>query len=173
MFMQAGVLEARGDLPGAIAVYEALYARDSSAPVIANNLASLLTGQNAAPDPATLDRAFAIARRLRASDVPQFRDTYGWILHLRGDSAQAMDYLVPAAEALPDNAQVQFHRAEADYALENWAAARESFERALAAVEAGSPLPPAQATAARARIAAIDARPVPEPEAGSQASSEG
>jgi hypothetical protein len=83
-----------------------------------------------------------------------------------------MDYLVPAAEALPDNAQVQFHRAEADYALENWAAARESFERALAAAEAGSPLPPAQAAAARTRIAAIDARPAaavaPETRAGSE-----
>ncbi len=166
MFMQAGVLEAKGDLPGAIAVYEALYARDSSAPVIANNLASLLTGAGAAADPATLERAFAIARRLRGSDVPQFRDTYGWILHLRGDSAQAMDYLVPAAEALPDNAQVQFHRAEAEFALENRAAARAGFERALAAAEAGSPLPPAQATAARARIAALDAIPEVGPEAG-------
>ena len=164
MFMQAGVLEAKGDLPGAVAVYEALYARDSSAPVVANNLASLLTSQDATPDPAVLERAFAIARRLRASEVPQFRDTYGWILHLRGDSAQALTYLVPAAEALPDNAQAQFHRAEAEFRLEHWDAARTGFEQALAAAEAGSPLPPAQAAAARARLAAIDARPAPEPE---------
>ena len=36
-------------------------------------------------DPESLERAFAIARRLRGSDVPQFQDTYGWILHRRGD----------------------------------------------------------------------------------------
>lgn len=149
MFMQAGVLEARGDLPGAIAVYEALYARDSSAPVIANNLASLLTGQNAAPDPATLDRAFAIARRLRASDVPQFRDTYGWILHLRGDSARGLTYLEPASDALPGLAQVWYHRGEAEFALKRWDKAQASFERALAAEESGSLLPEADAVRAR------------------------
>ena len=39
---RAGALEREGDVEGAIAIYEALYERDSDAPVIANNLASLL-----------------------------------------------------------------------------------------------------------------------------------
>ena len=123
LFTRAGLQEARGDIPGAIASYEDLYARDSGVLVVANNLASLLTqqgleaGTDTATSVETLDRAHAIARRLRDSEVPHFRDTYGWILHLRGDSASALDYLVPASEALPDNALVQVHRGEAELAL--------------------------------------------------------
>ena len=57
----------------AIAAYETLYARDGDAPVVVNNLASLLTGRGSTPS--DLERAFAIARRLRESRVPHFRDT--------------------------------------------------------------------------------------------------
>ena len=159
MFARAGIAEAAGDLEGAIALYETLYARDPGAPVVANNLASLLATTRA--DPESLERAFGIARRLRGSEVPPFQDTYGWILHLRGDSAQALDYLAPAAEALPGNAEVQFHRAEAEFALERWDAARASYDRALAAAAAGSPLPAAET--ARSRLAAIAAMPAGAP----------
>ena len=50
--------------------------------------------------------------------MPYFQDTYGWILHRRGDSDQALGYLAPAAAALPGNALVQFHLAETELALE-------------------------------------------------------
>ena len=83
--------------------------------------------------------------------MPEFQDTYGWILFLRGDAAEALRYLAPAAAALPGNAQVQFHRGEAELALGNREAAVAAFEAALAAAAAGSPLP--QAEAARARLA--------------------
>ena len=155
MFARAGIAEAAGDREGAIALYEALYDRDPGAPVVANNLASLLA--TARSDPESLDRAFGIARRLRGADLPPFQDTYGWILHLRGDSDQALDYLAPAAEAMPGNAEVQFHRAEAEFALERWDAAKDGYDRALAAAAAGSPLPAAET--ARSRLAAIAAQP--------------
>lgn len=158
-FLKAGLLESQGDVDGAIALYEAIYARDNSSQVIANNLASLIASSR--PDAASLERAYAIARRLRGSNVPQFQDTYGWILHRRGDSEQALGILLPAAAALPDNAQVQFHLAETEQALDRFAEARASFERALAAAAAGSPLP--EADTAKARIAAIDARPAAGP----------
>ncbi len=169
LFTRAGLQEARGDIPGAIASYEDLYARDSGVLVVANNLASLLTqqgleaGTDTATSVETLDRAHAIARRLRDSEVPHFRDTYGWILHLRGDSAAALDYLVPAAEALPDNALVQVHRGEAELALGRVTEAQASFTRALAAHEAGSPLPkPAAVRDRLAEIAALPAATVDE-----------
>jgi tetratricopeptide (TPR) repeat protein len=155
LFIQAGLLEARGNVDGAIANYEVLYARDSRDLVVANNLASLLTGTGA--DQADLDRAFAIARRLRTSDVPYFQDTYGWILHLRGDSGQAYDYLSPAAGVLPDNALVLFHLAETEFALNRREAAEATFRRALAASGTGTPLPPAQISAIEARLAEITA----------------
>jgi len=155
LFIKAGLVEGRGDYEGAIGIYEALYARDTSSAVIANNLASLLTSQR--DDAASLERAFTIARRLRTTDVPHFQETYGWILHLRGDSAQALDYLEPAARALSDNALVQFHLAEAQLATGRTAEARASFVRAVDLAGPGAALP--QARLASARIVEIDARP--------------
>jgi tetratricopeptide (TPR) repeat protein len=159
-FLKAGLLESRGDIDGAIALYEALYAADNGSQVIANNLASLLASHRA--DAASLERAFAIARRLRGTGVPEFQDTYGWILHRRGDSEQALGVLAPAAAALPGNALVQYHLAEAERALGRFPEARAAYERALLAAEAGSPLP--QAEEARTRIAGIDAAAAPAPE---------
>ena len=161
-FAKAGLLETKGDIDGAIALYETLYAGDSASPVLANNLASLITTYR--DDPASLDRAFAIARRLRGSDVPYFQDTYGWILHRRGDHDQALNYLTPAAAALPDNALVQFHLAETELALGRRHEARTGFARALAAAEAGSPLP--QIDAVRQRLAELDAATAAEPGKG-------
>jgi predicted Zn-dependent protease len=160
-FLKAGLLEARGDIDGAIGIYEALYAADSGSPVIANNLASLIAGNRA--DAASLERAYLIARRLRGSTVPEFQDTLGWILHRRGESAQALGVLAPAAEALPGNALVQFHLAEVALALGRREEARAAYGRALAAAAAGSPLP--QAAEAQARVAAIDAGPPEAPPA--------
>ena len=62
-WLKAGELERAGDFEGAIAVYEAMYAEDSSNVVVANNLASLITTHRT--DPESLERAFAVARRLR------------------------------------------------------------------------------------------------------------
>ena len=50
MFARAGLAEAAGDREGAIALYEALYARDTGAPVVANNLASLLATTRGDPE---------------------------------------------------------------------------------------------------------------------------
>jgi tetratricopeptide (TPR) repeat protein len=125
--------------------------------VLANNLASLLA--TARSDPASLERAWAVARRLRGLGVPEFQDTYGWILHLRGDPT-ALEHLAPAAEALPENALVQFHRAEAAFALGRRTEARAGFQAAL---DAGSPLPAAAAATARARLEALAA---PQPGGG-------
>jgi predicted Zn-dependent protease len=156
LFLRAGLRESRGNLAGAIADYEALYARSSGSPVLANNLASLLTAQGS--DATILERAHSIARRLRGSDVPEFQDTYGWILFLRGDAAEAREYLAKAGAALPGNAQVQFHLGEAERALGNRDAAAAAYAAALAAAEAGSPLP--QAGTARARASEL-AAPAP------------
>lgn len=156
LFLQAGLLEGKGDTEGAIGAYETLYARDSSSQVLANNLASLLT--SARDDQASLERAYSIARRLRSSDVPHFQDTYGWILHRRGDDIQALRYIEPAAGALSDNALVQFHLAEVQLALGRRTEAGASYARALEAAEAGGAAFP-QAETARARVAELAPAP--------------
>ncbi len=159
MFAKAGLLEARGDIDGAIATYETLYARDSGSPVVANNLASLIATHRAAGEgpeaEAARERAYVIARRLRGSDVPQFQDTYGWIAHLRGDRAAALAALEPAARALPGNALVQFHLAEAQAAAGETLAARASFAAAREAAEAGGEAE--LAATAGARLTELDA----------------
>ena len=154
-FTKASELEVRGDFDGAIAIYEQLYARDSSADLVANNLASLLTTHRS--DAENRERAFTIARRLRSSDVPAFQDTYGWILTRRGDPEQALDFLEPAARGLPDALLVQFHLGMTYAALERWDDARTALERAIAV--AGPDGDADEIAAARRELDAIAARP--------------
>ncbi len=108
LWMRASYLEEQEDMDGAIEVYERLYALNTGSAVIANNLASMLATWRS-DDPESVERAFTIAKRLRGTDVPAFQDTYGWILQLRGDSEEALDYLEPAAEQLSADPIVQYH----------------------------------------------------------------
>ncbi|TPE48428.1 tetratricopeptide repeat protein [Amaricoccus solimangrovi] len=159
---RAAALERRGETEAAIALYERLHARDPAAAVIANNLASLLSTARA--DDESLARAEAIARDLADTAVPAFQDTYGWILFRRGDAAGALARLAPAAEADPGDARTWFHRAEAEHALGRAEAARASYARALAAAEAGAPLP--EIATVRARLAPPPTSPGATPPAG-------
>ena len=155
---KAGLLYVQGDFDGAIALYEELYARDTSNVMIANNLASVISTHR--DDAESLDRAFQVARRLRGTEVPHFQDTYGWILLRRGDNEQALTYLEPAAAALAGDPLVQYHVARAYHALERWDEARDAYARAVEVAGEDSALP--QIADARARIAEIDARPAEE-----------
>ncbi|MEY8881822.1 tetratricopeptide repeat protein [Donghicola sp. XS_ASV15] len=106
-WIRASHVQALGDFDQAIAIYEELYAQDSEQDLIANNLASLLSTVRSDED--SLSRAYIIARRLQGSDVPAFRDTYGWIALQRGEVETALDHLEPAATALSEDPSVQYH----------------------------------------------------------------
>jgi tetratricopeptide (TPR) repeat protein len=107
LWIKASALETAGDIDGAIAIYDALYAKDSSNLVVANNLASLITTHY--DDAANLARAEAIARRLRGSTVAAFQDTYGWIALRNGNLDEALTHLEQAAVGLPKEPTVQYH----------------------------------------------------------------
>ncbi len=126
---KAGMLEQDGEYDGAIDIYEALYAEDSSDIVIANNLASMIATHR--DDADQLERAYAIARRLRGLDVPAFQDTYGWIEFRRGNASEALEELRPAAEGLPDDPFVQMHLGLAYAALDRPEEAIGQLNRAL------------------------------------------
>ena len=158
LMLSAGQLEAEGDFAAAIAIYERLYAQNSASLVLANNLASLIA--NHLSDSESLERAFAIARRLRGATVPAFQDTYGWIEYRRGNYDEAFVNLGPAAAGLPDDALVQLHLGLTLVALERFAEARSTLERALE-IAADSPLP--QFAVARVVLAGLPETPQESP----------
>lgn len=137
----AGEAERSGDIDGAIAIYEELYARNSNSQVVANNLASLISSYR--DDPETLQRAYDIARRLRGTEVPAFQDTYGWIAFRLGNHDEALEYLEPAAKGLPGDPTVQYHLAETYAATERPTEALEQYRKVVKIVETSErpPLP--------------------------------
>src|SRR5262249_45392577 len=98
--LQAGLLEGKKDYDGAIAQYETMLKEAPSSLIAANNLASLLADHRT--DKASLDRADALAAMLKNSQLPQFKDTLGWIRYQRQDYRAALPLLEDAAKALPN-----------------------------------------------------------------------
>ncbi len=132
LWAKAGHLERAGDVDGAIAIYETLYARNSANPIVANNLASLLS--NYREDAESLNRAEVIARRLRGSNEGAFQDTYGWIAYRRGNFQEAAAELKRAAQNLPQDPSVQYHLAMAYLSLGDKPLALAQFQKVLALV---------------------------------------
>lgn len=135
MFDRASYLEAKGDIEGAIAIYEELYEANNTSEVLANNLASLLSEHR--DDAESQEKAFAVAKRLRSSEVPAFQDTYGWLLYKRGEYERALVSLTKAAngsngqDGLANHPLVQYHLGMTYLKLERRADAKEHLERAL------------------------------------------
>lgn len=129
MWVKAGYAEKQGRIDDAIAIYEQLYTADSNSPIVANNLASLITTYR--DDDASQQRAFVIARRLRGTKIPAFQETYGWISYRLGNYAEALEYLEPAAKGLQDDPTVHYHLAKTYVALNRPADAVPNYERAL------------------------------------------
>ena len=127
--IKAAILESQGDIDGAIAIYEAQYARDSSNAVTANNLASLIATYR--DDPAEIERAYNIARRLRGIQVPAVQDTYGWLEYTQGNYDEAIASLEPAAAGIPNDPIVQFHLGMTYAALERRDEAIAALTRAI------------------------------------------
>ncbi len=129
LWAKASFEELEGDVDEAIKIYEKLYELNSSSIIIANNLASLLsTHRN---DEESLEQAWRIARRLQDANSPALMDTYGWILHRRGKSDEALTYLEKAAQGLPGDAIVQYHLGQVYVALERTDEALAQFRMAV------------------------------------------
>jgi pentatricopeptide repeat protein len=134
----AGLLISRGDNDGAIAAYDAILKDQPNLLVAINNVVSLLLDNRS--DKASLDRAFALAERLKDSNVPQFEDTFGWALYKRGKTTEAIATLEGAAKKLPTLAAVKYHLGMSFTAAGQTAKAAEQFRAALALEPDGTDL---------------------------------
>ena len=103
----AQIRELKGDYDGAISEYENLLKQQPGSLIVINNLASLLADHRT--DKASLDRAQSLAVTLRQSQVPQFKDTLGWVEYRQGDFKDAISLLKDAAAAMPNLALVHYH----------------------------------------------------------------
>ena len=145
----ASIYEVKGDFDAAITEYETILKEQPGSMVIANNLASLLTDRRG--DQASLERAATVAAVLAKSQLPQFKDTLGWIYLRKGDHKNALPLLEEAATGLPNNGWVRYHLAMALAASGNQARAAEEFTKAAQLGEKDATLKEKIATAQKAK----------------------
>ena len=92
--------------PEAVAQYEKLLQGQPDNPVLLNNLAWLY-------DQAGDARAVDFAKRAYelVPESAMVMDTYGWILHRRGDTAKALELISEAARLAPQFGEIRYHHA--------------------------------------------------------------
>lgn len=106
-----------------------MLSEQSGSLIVANNLASLLSDHRS--DNASLERATSLAASLQETQVPQFKDTVGWVSYRRGDYVRAVSLLENAVAALPNLALVRYHLAMSYIAIRQSAKASEQLKAAL------------------------------------------
>lgn len=127
--MLGNLLETKSQYDEAIQEYERLYELNPNSPIIINNLASMLSERST--DQAAIDRAYEMSKRFKSSNVPQFKDTLGWILYRKGEFEEAASLISDAAEQLPDLLIFRYHLGMAHMANDRNQSAIEELERVL------------------------------------------
>ena len=125
----AQMYEATNQINNAINTYEKLLKVQPDADIVANNLASLLTENRT--DKASLNKAYALSQRFKRSEVPQFKDTFGWASYRVGKYTDAASLLESAIKQLPNIPDFHYHLGMNYLAKENKAMAKISLEKAL------------------------------------------
>ena len=125
----AQIYEETNQIDTAIIAYEKLLKVRPDADIVANNLASLLTENRT--DKASLNKAYALSQRFKRSEVPQFKDTFGWASYQVGKYADAASLLESAIKKMPNIPDFHYHLGMNYLARENKEMAREALEKAL------------------------------------------
>lgn len=100
--------ERHGRIDEAISLYDAWLEREPDSEVATNNLAMLLVSYRT-KEPGAMARAVGLSERLRKSTQPQYLDTYGWVQYLGGKAEGAVEVLMRAVAAAPEDAQIRAH----------------------------------------------------------------
>ena len=127
-----------GDFDGAITHYESMLKNWPDSLIVINNVASLIADHR--DDKASLEKAAQLASRLADVDVPQFKDTLGWLAFRRGDYSAALSDLRQAAEKMPNVALIHYHLGKTYAALGSKDDARQEFDKAGKLLPEGDPL---------------------------------
>jgi cellulose synthase operon protein C len=122
-------LEQKGDYEAAISEYESVLDKQPGSLIAANNLASLLLDHRT--DEASLKKAQSLAAVLRKSQIPQFKDTLGWVSYRGGDYRTAVSLSEEAVAALPDQAAVRYHLGMSYISTSQFDKASQQLRRAL------------------------------------------
>ena len=125
----AGLFESTGETEKAIKAYDDLLKIRPEADIVANNLASLLTENR--KDKVSLNKAYKLSQRFKRSEVPQFKDTFGWASYKIGRYTDAGVLLKSAVEQLPEIPDLHYHLGMNYLAKDNKAMAREELNKVL------------------------------------------
>jgi tetratricopeptide (TPR) repeat protein len=125
----ANVLEQKGDYEAAISQYESILDKQPGNLIASNNLVSLLLDHRR--DVPSLQRAQSIAEILRKSQIPQFKDTLGWVKYHQGDYVTAVSLGEEAVAVLTDQASVRYHLGMGYAAVSRADKASEQLKKAL------------------------------------------
>jgi tetratricopeptide (TPR) repeat protein len=125
----AGLDILKGDPNAAMAQYESLLKDQPDSVLAINNLASLMLDSRS--DKASIDKAVALADKLKGASLPQFQDTYAWAQFKKGDYKTAVKTLEAVEPKMPDSAVVHYHLAMTYSAIGDADKAAEQFKTAL------------------------------------------
>jgi cellulose synthase operon protein C len=125
----AGIHEQNGAPQLAIAEYEKLIEQKVESPVVINNYVSLISDSTA--DDATMKRAAELGAVLRESPIPEFQETYGWLLVRTGNIKEGLSILERAIEKLAANSGAQYHLGLAYAQAKNTEASRKHLQIAF------------------------------------------
>ena len=125
----AGLNERMANYDGAISEYQYVLTQQPGSLIAVNNLASLLADHRS--DKASLEQAAALAASLNKTQVPQFKDTRGWVAYRGGDYSSAVPLLEQASKSM-DVALVHYHLGMAYATTGQSARAADEFKAALA-----------------------------------------
>jgi cellulose synthase operon protein C len=103
----AGLMETDGKLDGAVEQYEKLIAKNVDSMVVVNNYVSIVSDSR--DDEASLKRAAELGSILRDSPIPEFQETFGWILVRTGNIKEGLRILERVNGKLAQNSGAQFH----------------------------------------------------------------
>ena len=134
----AGLAILKGDQNAAMTQYEALLKDQPNSVLAINNLASLMLDSRS--DKESVDKAVALADKLKGASLPQFQDTYAWAQFKKGDYKTAVKMLEAVETAMPESAAVHYHLGMSYSAIGDKDKAAEQLKTALGLEPDGTPL---------------------------------